>query len=107
MSVDEIMEAVRTELAKPVQEKRARYYHFVNKSTFISYATRTEGDIGGLKYFSFFTNFNVNKSQPLYRSYSFGFNGSGLVRRLAYNSSGMTAEDLKLTYENFKITGRW
>ena len=105
--VEEIIEAISIELAKPVQQSGVGYHHFVTKSTFVSYANETEGRIGNNDYFKFFASFNVHKSQPIYRSYSFGFSGSGLIRKLYYNNSGMSAEYLKQRYESFKVTGEW
>ncbi len=101
-----LIQAMRGELGKPVQNDQRGYHYLFFDYDFVSYSNSTEVSVDGQEFTGFSADFHVYNESPEYRSYSLKLFNDSLTYELAENVSGLTAEDIKREYESFKGSGR-
>lgn len=101
-----VIEAVRGELAKPVQDNQRGYHYAVFNYDKIFYVNDTSVSVDDIEFTGFVVNFHAHKDAPKYRNYELKLMNSDISYELKDNVSNMTAADVAFRYENYRDYGQ-
>ena len=101
-----VIEAVRGELAKPVQGNQRGYHYALFNYDKIFYVNDTSVSVDGVEFTGFVVNFHAHKDAPKYRNYELKLMNPTLSYELKDNISGMTPEYVAQRYEYFRDYGQ-